>query len=109
MEKRKEEIDLEVNRRVEAAKKQMEREMMQELEKRREQIREEEQKREVGSEIIGYASPVSTSCLHPIQFHTQTTTSPHSNINETSKITNWSRDIFSPTLFIYIFCISSLK
>lgn len=47
LEKRKDEIELEVNRRVEAAKAQMEREMMIELEKRREAARLEEQKREV--------------------------------------------------------------
>ena len=48
LEKRKDEIELEVTKRVEAAKKQMEREMMIELEKRREMAREEERKREVG-------------------------------------------------------------
>ena len=47
LEKRKDEIENEVARRVEAAKKQMEFELMQELEKRREQAREEERKREV--------------------------------------------------------------
>lgn len=47
LEKRKDEIEAEVTRRVEAAKVQMEREMMLELEKRREQARLEEQKREV--------------------------------------------------------------
>lgn len=47
LEKRKDEIEQEVTRRVEAAKAQMEREMMLELEKRREQARLEEQKREV--------------------------------------------------------------
>lgn len=47
LEKRKDEIELEVARRVEAAKKQMEQEMMIELEKRREAAREEERKREV--------------------------------------------------------------
>lgn len=49
LEKRKDEIELEVSKRVEAAKKQMEREMMLELEKRREEIRDEERKREVSS------------------------------------------------------------
>lgn len=48
LEKRKDEIELEVSKRVEAAKKQMEQEMMIELEKRREMAREEERKREVG-------------------------------------------------------------
>lgn len=47
LEKRKDEIENEVARRVEAAKVQMEREMMIELEKRREAAREEERKREV--------------------------------------------------------------
>lgn len=47
LEKRKDEIEQEVARRVEAAKIQMEREMMIELEKRREAAREEERKREV--------------------------------------------------------------
>lgn len=47
LEKRKDEIEAEVTRRVEAAKVQMEREMMLELEKRREAARLEEQKREV--------------------------------------------------------------
>lgn len=47
LEKRKDEIETEVARRVEAAKIQMEREMMLELEKRRETAREEERKREV--------------------------------------------------------------
>lgn len=47
LEKRKDEIEAEVSRRVEAAKIQMEREMMLELEKRREAARLEEQKREV--------------------------------------------------------------
>lgn len=52
LEKRKDEIELEVNRRVEAAKAQMEREMMLELEKRREAARLEEQKREVNILIV---------------------------------------------------------
>lgn len=47
LEKRKDEIEAEVSRRVEAAKVEMEREMMLELEKRREAARLEEQKREV--------------------------------------------------------------
>lgn len=47
LEKRRDEIETEVSRRVEAAKIQMEREMMIELEKRRENAREEERKREV--------------------------------------------------------------
>lgn len=48
LEKRKDEIELEVTRRVEAAKQQMEQEMMAELERRREKAREDERKREVG-------------------------------------------------------------
>lgn len=52
LEKRKDEIELEVSKRVEAAKKQMEHEMMIELEKRRELAREEERKREVGAAIF---------------------------------------------------------
>lgn len=52
LEKRKDEIELEVSKRVEAAKKQMEHEMMIELEKRRELAREEERKREVGVAIL---------------------------------------------------------
>lgn len=51
LEKRRDEIEQEVNRRVETAKAEMEREMMLELEKRREQIREEERRREVGARI----------------------------------------------------------
>lgn len=47
LEKRRDEIELEVVRRVEAAKIQMEQEMMIELEKRRENAREEERMREV--------------------------------------------------------------
>lgn len=47
LERRKDEIDQEVTRRVEAAKAEMEKELMLELEKRREMAREEERKREV--------------------------------------------------------------
>lgn len=47
LEKRKDEIEEEVAKRVETAKIEMEREMMIELEKRRENAREEERKREV--------------------------------------------------------------
>lgn len=47
LEKRKEEIEAEVFRRVEEAKKIMERQMMAEMERRREQQLEEEKKREV--------------------------------------------------------------
>lgn len=54
LEKRKDEIETEVARRVEAAKIQMEREMMIELEKRREAAREEERKREVNIFIYTY-------------------------------------------------------
>lgn len=57
LEKRKDEIEQEVARRVEAAKIQMEREMMIELEKRREAAREEERKREVI--IINYVDTFS--------------------------------------------------
>lgn len=49
LEKRRDEIEQEVKRRVEAAKAEMEHEMMLELERRREQIREEERRREVGA------------------------------------------------------------
>lgn len=52
LEKRKDEIESEVQRRVEAAKALMEQEMMMELEKRRAQAREEERKREVNYNII---------------------------------------------------------
>lgn len=51
LEKRRDEIEKEVNRRVDTAKAEMEREMMLELEKRREQIREDERRREVGARI----------------------------------------------------------
>lgn len=51
LEKRRDEIEQEVNRRVDTAKAEMERDMMLELEKRREQIREEERRREVGARI----------------------------------------------------------
>lgn len=51
LEKRRDEIEQEVNRRVDTAKAEMEREMMLELEKRREQIREDERRREVGARI----------------------------------------------------------
>lgn len=47
LEKRKEEIEAEVARRIEEAKKVMEKEMMEELERRRQQLLEEEKKREV--------------------------------------------------------------
>lgn len=47
LEKRKEEIEAEVLRRVEEAKKIMEKQMMEEMERRREQQLEEEKKREV--------------------------------------------------------------
>lgn len=48
LEKRKEEIEADVLRRVEEAKKVMEKEMMEEMEKRRQILLEEEKKREVG-------------------------------------------------------------
>lgn len=56
LEKRRDEIELEVKRRVEQAKVEMEREMMLELERRREQIREEERRREVGARIQEFNS-----------------------------------------------------
>ena len=56
LEKRKDEIELEVAKRVEAAKKQMEKEMMIELEKRREQIRDDERKREVCTHKQGFGT-----------------------------------------------------
>lgn len=54
MEKRREEIEQEVIKRVNAAKAVMEQEMMMELEKRREQIREEERRHEVGETISNF-------------------------------------------------------
>lgn len=51
LEKRREEIEQEVIKRVNAAKAVMEQEMMMELAKRREQIREEERRHEVGGTI----------------------------------------------------------
>lgn len=54
LEKRKDEIETEVARRVESAKVQMEQEMMVELEKRREAAREQERKREVNIFIYTY-------------------------------------------------------
>lgn len=70
LEKRKDEIELEVARRVEAAKVQMEREMMIELEKRRETAREEERKREVNIFfytilLFSYSFCISFSCALP--------------------------------------------
>lgn len=53
LERRKDEIELEVTRRVEAAKQQMEQEMMAELERRRAQAREDERQREVGFGRMG--------------------------------------------------------
>lgn len=47
MEKRKEEIEAEVARRIEEVKKEMEKEMMEEMERRRKQLLEEEKRREV--------------------------------------------------------------
>jgi len=61
LEKRRDEIEQEVNRRVETAKAEMEREMMLELERRREQIREEERRREVGARI---QIPLDDCCYH---------------------------------------------
>lgn len=77
LEKRKDEIELEVARRVEAAKVQMEREMMIELEKRRETAREEERKREVNIfftqfyySVIRFAFRSAVRCLLPFKFTT---------------------------------------
>lgn len=53
LERRKDEIELEVTRRVEAAKQQMEQEMMAELERRRQQARDDERQREVGFGRMG--------------------------------------------------------
>lgn len=53
LERRKDEIEMEVTRRVEAAKAQMEQEMMAELERRRAQAREDERQREVGFGRLG--------------------------------------------------------
>lgn len=52
LEKRKEEIEADVLRRVEEAKKIMEKEMMEEMEKRRLILLEEEKKREVKINVI---------------------------------------------------------
>lgn len=61
LEKRRDEIELEVKRRVEQAKIEMEREMMLELERRREQIREEERRREVGARIQEFCSELGAT------------------------------------------------
>lgn len=60
LEKRREEIEQEVIKRVNAAKAVMEQEMMIELEKRREQIREEERRHEVGGTISKYPEQTNT-------------------------------------------------
>lgn len=71
LEKRRDEIELEVKRRVEQAKIEMEREMMLELERRREQIREEERRREVGARIQEYFSKLGV-----VVYYIQITISP---------------------------------
>lgn len=72
LDKRKDEIENEVLRRIEEAKKAMEAEMMKEIEKRRLELLEEEQKREVGNHFnietslfldIKYMSKVQAMCL----------------------------------------------
>lgn len=72
LDKRKDEIENEVLRRIEEAKKAMEAEMMKEIEKRRLELLEEEQKREVGNHFnietslfldITYMSKVQAMCL----------------------------------------------
>lgn len=65
LERRKDEIDQEVKRRVEAAKAEMEKELMLELEKRREQAREDERKREVNMLHRILLSVVAPN-LHPV-------------------------------------------
>lgn len=68
LERRKDEIDQEVKRRVEAAKAEMEKELMLELEKRREQAREEERKREVNMLhriVVERLCPHSSHCHIP--------------------------------------------
>lgn len=68
LEKRRDEIEQEVNRRVDTAKAEMERDMMLELERRREQIREEERRREVGARI---QISLDDCCYHKYQnYHT---------------------------------------
>lgn len=57
LEKRRDEIEQDVRRRVEIAKIEMEREMMLELERKRQQIREEEKRREVGAHHTGKLCP----------------------------------------------------
>lgn len=55
LEKRKDEIEIEVAKRVEAAKRQMEAEMMLELERRKAQALEEQRKREVHLNFIHFS------------------------------------------------------
>lgn len=71
LEKRKEEIESEVSKRVESVKKQMEHEMMIELEKRREIAREEERKREVGAAIFRSFVSVRSKlfCFYYLSFY----------------------------------------
>lgn len=63
LEKRKDEIEAEVLRRVEEAKQIMEQQMLQELERRRKERLEEENRREVGSFTV---YPSRGSRLPPI-------------------------------------------
>lgn len=85
LEKRRDEIEQEVNRRVETAKAEMEREMMLELERRREQIREEERRREVGARI---QIPLDDCCYHCQKktVHNATPTYVHSNKPEKTAV-----------------------
>ena len=57
VEKRKDEIAIEVSRKVDAAKKQMEREMMLELEKNLQNTRNKEKQREVSFPFNSFPSP----------------------------------------------------
>lgn len=75
LEKRKEEIEAEVLRRVEEAKKIMERHMMEEMERRREQQLEEEKKREVRQKgnSLGLSCGWAEQCVMGwYQFHGKT-------------------------------------
>jgi len=81
LEKRRDEIEQEVNRRVETAKAEMEREMMLELERRREQIREEERRREVGARI---QIPLDDCCYHCQKHVHNATFTVHLNKSKTA-------------------------
>lgn len=117
LEKRRDEIEQEVNRRVETAKAEMEREMMLELERRREQIREEERRREVGARI---QIPLDDCCYHcnclkPVHNATSTkhsnnlktavktvvSTNPHEIISVTlSAVAQWVRVLTSNVKYV---------